>query len=961
MNNEVKSKAHLTAQLQKLRQRIARLEASEFKLKQAEQARRESEQRYKSLFENSPISLWEEDFSGVKEYLDHLKKSGVTDFNKYFGDTPQEILHCLSRLKIISVNQATLDLYQAQSKAELINGLSQIIPQETMEAFKKQLIAIAQNQTNLTTQAVNYTLTGHKIDIVLTWSVAPGYESTYGKVLVSIIDVTEQKRTEDALARRAAELEEARNFLDSIIENIPAMVFVKDAQDLRFVRLNKAGEELLGIDRHQMIGKNDYDFFPKEEADFFTGKDRELLASGELIDIPQEPIHTVHKGVRLLHTKKVPVPDADGKPKFLVGISEDITERQQAEKALQESEERYRNLVELSPDGIGVYVDGQFAFINPNGAKILGAETPNDIIGKPMLDFSHPDNWRLAASRIKMMVEKGEIAPASQQKIRRLDGKFIDVEITSIPTVYQGRPAIQTVFRDITERKKFEIEQARFRAIMDQSGESILVIDPQTAQFIDVNETACRSLGYTRAEMLQLRSMDIVAEPASPMEAWPERVEELKQAKTPQLGHRVYRRKNGDTFPVEVLASYRIFEGQHYILAIARDITKQKNLEEQLRQAQKLEAVGQLAGGVAHNFNNMLTAIMGYVGLSLDTLPSGHPVANDLQGIQKTAQRAADIVQQLLAFTRSQIIQPEVLDLNRLVLDMNAMLRHLISEAIELTTLPAPDLGLVKVDAGQIEQVLVNLVINASDAMPGGGQLTIETANVTLDEAYAQHYADVPPGRYVMLAVTDTGVGMTEEVKERIFEPFFTTKEVGQGTGLGLATCFGIVKQNNGHISVYSELGQGTTFKIYLPRVDKRRHASSPTAEERHRPGGTETVLLVEDEEMVREMAARVLQKRGYTVLQATNGEEALQISREQPSIHLLITDVVMPKMDGLVLAGKLKNNFPNIKVLYISGYTDNAIVHHGVLEPDINFLAKPFTPTHLSGKVREVLDNVDT
>jgi signal transduction histidine kinase len=302
---------------------------------------------------------------------------------------------------------------------------------------------------------------------------------------------------------------------------------------------------------------------------------------------------------------------------------------------------------------------------------------------------------------------------------------------------------------------------------------------------------------------------------------WQERANLIKQATAPIMVERVSRRKDGTIVPVEVIVSERNFEGQDYILAVARDISHQTRLEAQLRQAQKLEAVGQLAAGVAHNFNNMLTAIMGYVGLALDNLPANHPVVGDLEGVQKTAQRAANLTHQLLAFTRTQNTQPRLFNLNELIINMKSMLRQLISETIELEILPAPELGWVKIDVGQFEQVLVNMVVNARDAMPEGGELTLATANVTLDTSYTTPYEEIAPGNYVKLSVSDTGCGMTPETKEHIFEPFFTTKEVGKGTGLGLATCFGIVKQSQGHIAVQSEPGQGTTFEIYLPQVEE--------------------------------------------------------------------------------------------------------------------------------------------
>jgi PAS domain S-box-containing protein len=398
-----------------------------------------------------------------------------------------------------------------------------------------------------------------------------------------------------------------------------------------------------------------------------------------------------------------------------------------------------------------------------------------------------------------------------------------------------------------------------------------------------------------------------------------------------------------------------------YFAVVFDDITERKQLEEQLRQSQKMEAVGHMAGGMAHHFNNFLTVITGNVGLALADLPPSHPLAHDLQRIQRAAQRAADLTQQLLAFTRLQIAQLMVLDLNNLVVETSSTLRQLISEAIELAVLPGPELAQVKVDPSQFEQVLVNLVLNARDAMPKGGKLTVEIANVILDQAYIdQHAAEIRPGLYVMLVVTDTGIGMTEEVKAHVFEPFFTTKEVGQGTGLGLSTCYGIVEQHKGHISVESEPGQGTTFSIYLPRVEETpSHLAIEGKASINLTRGTETILLVEDEALVREIAGRVLRQQGYTVLEAINGEDALRMveKKSEKTIDLLVTDLVMPRLGGDILAERLRAILPSLKVLFISGYPDGIDDHHRAMKSTIPFLPKPFNPAGLARKVREILD----
>jgi signal transduction histidine kinase/ActR/RegA family two-component response regulator len=380
--------------------------------------------------------------------------------------------------------------------------------------------------------------------------------------------------------------------------------------------------------------------------------------------------------------------------------------------------------------------------------------------------------------------------------------------------------------------------------------------------------------------------------------------------------------------------------------------------EDQLRQAQKLEAVGRLAGGIAHDFNNLLTVILSYSQLLLMKLPPADGMRGELEEIQRAGQRAADLTRHLLAFSRQQVLQPKVLDLNAIVTAVDRMLRRLIGEDIDLVTAPGAALGRIQADPGQVEQVIMNLVVNARDAMPEGGKLTIETGNAELDEDYVRTRVDLRPGRYVMLAVSDTGCGMTPEVRTRIFEPFFTTKEVGKGTGLGLSTVHGIVKQSDGHIEVYSEPGHGTTFKVYLPRLEE---GAEQVPVERGAVGhlhGAETVLVVEDEEPIRRVMGLSLRLHGYTVLEATDGSEAIALcERGDPPIDLLLTDVVMPLMSGPELVQRVIRACPGLKVLFVSGYTDRALIHQGLRQPGTAFLQKPFTPETLARTVREVLD----
>jgi two-component system, cell cycle sensor histidine kinase and response regulator CckA len=381
--------------------------------------------------------------------------------------------------------------------------------------------------------------------------------------------------------------------------------------------------------------------------------------------------------------------------------------------------------------------------------------------------------------------------------------------------------------------------------------------------------------------------------------------------------------------------------------------------EEQLRHAQKMDAVGRLAGGVAHDFNNMLTVILGYSQLMRTNMASDDPYRNDLEEIERAALRSAELTRQLLAFSRQQVLAPKVMSLNTVITEMDKMLQRLIGEHIDLATAPTVDLGSIKADPGQIEQVIMNLAVNARDAMPDGGKLTIETANMDFDESYAGQHFGILPGRYIMLAVSDSGCGMSVETKSRIFEPFFTTKEVGKGTGLGLSTVYGIVNQTGGHIEVYSELGRGTTFKIYLPRVDEPCDAGAEPDFRRRATGGSETILLAEDDDLVRKFVRHALEGSGYYVIEARDGQEAIEHC-EAHHIDMLITDIVMPRMSGPELVERLEAHQPMMPVLYVSGYTDRAMVHQGVVGPGRAFLQKPFTPEALLHKVRDTIDQRD-
>jgi PAS domain S-box-containing protein len=509
----------------------------------------------------------------------------------------------------------------------------------------------------------------------------------------------------------------------------------------------------------------------------------------------------------------------------------------------------------------------------------------------------------------------------------------------------------------VAERDAARMGLERFRAAIDTSADVIAVVDAATGRFVDFNATAQSALGYSRAELLALRSSDVVPELETARE---QAVAGLLGGKRDVTFEALHHRKDGSTFPAEVrLTAFSCHGEQPLLIAVSRDATARKGIEQQLQQSQKLESIARLAGGVAHDFNNLLTAILGGVDVLLERVAPGDPLREGVQEIEDAARRAAALTRQLLVFSRKEVVQPVLVDLDEVVAGMVRMLRRLIGEDIELVTTPGAALRRVRADPGQLEQIIVNLAVNARDAMPGGGRLALETGNVAVDAETARLHG-VSAGRYVLLAISDTGCGMSPETQAHLFEPFFTTKERGKGTGLGLSTVYGIVKQSGGYIQVASRPGRGTHFRIYLPEAegdDARAAAPAPgTPPAAAVARGSEAVLLVEDDPLVRRVTARTLRASGYAVLEATEGGEALRLAREGAPPDLLVTDVVMPHMGGEALVARFRAEHPDTRILLISGYTDHGF-DVASLGEGVGFLQKPFAPAALARKVRELLD----
>ncbi len=634
-----------------------------------------------------------------------------------------------------------------------------------------------------------------------------------------------------------------------------------------------------------------------------------------------------------------------------------------AVQALRASERRYRLLFERNLAGVySITLDGRILDLNEAGALMFGYTSPEEVKKHPLWEISSaPEELRHLILRVREFKTLTNL----EVKLRKKDGRPLWALINaSLIENEDGSPhAVEGTLIDITDRKDAEEalrrSEKRFRELIENSSDAISLIDPH-GRVLFSSHSISPILGYDVKERLGKDVFELMhPDDMAPTKAAFQRLlDEPDEIVTIQVR---YRHKDGTWRWLEALGKNLLREPSVRALVVNyRDITERKRLQEQFYQSQKMEAVGRLAGGVAHDFNNLLTAIIGYSDIVLEKLPVESDNRRAIQEIKKAGERAALLTRQLLAFSRQQVLSPQLLDLNQVVFEMGRLLRRLIGDDIELVTIPASPLGRVKADPTQLEQVLMNLAVNARDAMPHGGRLIIETSNIQVEDNFAIDPVKVTPGPYTLLTVSDTGFGMDAATRARAFDPFFTTKEKGKGTGLGLATVYGIVKQSGGYIWVYSEPGQGTTFKIYLPRVDEIPEPARVPEVQGTPRHGTETVLLVEDNPSVRQLTSRLLRAKGYVVLEAKSGKEALALAEKHPgTIGLLLTDVVMPHLSGQDLAKQMTGKHSEIRVLFMSGYAGTSPGDLISLDPDAAFIQKPFNADQLARRVREVLDGV--
>jgi len=763
-------------------------------------------------------------------------------------------------------------------------------------------------------------------------------------------DVTERQQAEEALR-------ESEQFSRAIVASAQEGVVVYDTE-LRYQVWNRFMEELTGVPASEVLGNSAFDLFPHVREQGVDLMIRRALA-GEVVQSPDMPFRVPTTGKSgWVSSVFSPHLGARGEIRGVIGTIRDITERKRADTVLQESEARYRTLFENAP--VGLYrttPDGRILAGNPAFVRMLGYASFEELAMRNLNTSGfEPDYPR--SHFVELLEKRGEVAGLESVWYGKDGGvRHVRENVRAIRDDSGRILYYEGTAEDITERRRAEAEHFRLVTAIEQSAEAVVITDTR-GEIEYVNPAFTRTTGYSREEAIGKNPRILKSgkqDPAIYQQLW----ETILKGQI-WHGEIINQRKDGKFYTEEMtITPVRDARGEvtHFI-ATKQDVTERKTLEAHLQQAAKIEAVGRLAGGVAHDFNNLLTVINGYTELLLDKFRQDSQATLHLKEVKSAGERAATLTRQLLAFSRRQVLAPEVLDLNSVVSNVEKMLRRLIGEDVKLRTILDPALGRVKADPGQVEQVIVNLAVNARDAMPLGGSLTLETSNVELDEAFARNHATVKPGPHVMLAVGDTGTGMTPETQARIFEPFFTTKEKGKGTGLGLATVYGIVKQSGGSIWVYSELGQGTVFKIFFPTVSEGLAAKGPAKMETDTSSGTETVLVIEDEEGVRSLIRVALASAGYKVLETLDGEGALATCAHHAGpIHLLLTDVVMPQRSGPRVAQRVAALRPDIKVLYMSGYTDDAIVHHGVLTQEMPFIQKPFSPIALRKKIREVLD----
>jgi len=915
MKKEEKTKQQLLKDIAELERKLSELKEIEKDFREKELAHSKSEERFKQIAENAKEWIWEVDIDGLYTY-----SSPVAE--KILGYKPDEIVG----------KKHFFDLFHPEDKDRLKKAAFEVISRK--EPFREFI------NRNIDKSGEEIWLSTSGVPILDKSGNLIGYRG-------ADTDVTERIKSETALR-------ESEERYRQLFENAPVGVY-RTTPEGKIIMANRSLVEMMGYSSFEEMTELNL-----EEDGYAKKEDRSrfkdiIEKNGEVIGL--ESIWKRKDGSFLFVRENARVVrDEAGKARFYEGVVENITARKKAEMALQRSEEKYRNLVERANDGICIVQDTLLKYVNPRFSEIIGY-SKEELTDTPFMNYIHPAELNKVVDRYKRRMAGEEVISVYETALLDKDNERVDVELNAGIIDYEGHPADFVFVRDITKRKRAEkdrIESERkYRALFEQASEAVF-LETLDGEILDINRHACDMLGYKKGELVGLNIKELI--PEDELEKSRPLFAQLYAGKSFRT-ETYYLDKEGKKIPVEVNAAVVTIENEKRVFALVQDITERKELEEQLRRSQKSEAMGRLAGGIAHDFNNVLTAIFGYVDLLKQSIKEDHKCYEYIDEIGAVADKAATLTQQLLAFSKKQILEPVVLDINEVVEEMAGMLKRIIGENISFKFTPAIEAPPIKVDKGQLEQVILNLVVNARDAMPEGGEVRIATKTLSLDDEYVAGHPEAQSGEYILLTIEDTGTGIPDDIKDRIFDPFFTTKETGTGTGLGLPTVFGIVKQSGGYIDITSEKGRGTKVEVYFPSVYEPipKPKETPT---KTTSGGPETVLVVEDDESVRKTVAAILRNKGYDVIDTVNGAEAIKnVAFSDKPVDLLITDVVMPHVTGKDLAQKLLIDNPNLKILYISGYTDEDLLGPNIVSGNSEFLQKPFTASSILRKVRDILD----
>ncbi|NOY08598.1 MAG: PAS domain S-box protein [Spirochaetes bacterium] len=903
--------------------------------------------RYQKLFLDNPVAIFEQDFREVKKTIDKLKKQGITDFVSYFDANPDLVEELLKTVTITDANSAALKLYGAPSREVFFTSIDQFFTKETAQTFKTELIAIAEGKYDFRAALINRTFDNKLLNIYIAINF-PENPEDYRNIPVSIVDISRQKKVEYIL-------NEAQR-----IAHIGSWEF-----DLQ-THTSYWSDEVYRI---YGLAKNEYNNTYTSFLQHIHPEDRELVDRTYNESVQTGNIYSVtHRillkdgTVKYVHEHGKTFYDSENKPIRTIGTTFDITDRITARKELEENEERFHSIVQNSPAGI-VVTDESYVirYVNNRFCKITGFDR-DELINRDFRELLFKAIDRKTSQdilyRFKQRIKGKHISQSPDYSFKRKNGKRVWIQLNG--STYKDSKGITfsvSQVLDITERKQREKEIRRLSSIIEQSPLSVFITD-LNGNIEYVNPQFTKQTGYTFLEVKK-KNPRIFRSGEHSQELYRNLWDTIEAGKT-WFGEFHNKKKNGDLFWEKTVIG-PIFDEKGRItnyVCIKEDITEQRILKQRLNQSQKLEILGQLAGGIAHDFNNILTIINGYSTLLLDTLDKNDPLREDIEQIKIAGERATALTRQLLVFSKKQITNVRVINLNTVLKNTVKMLKRLIGENINLKLSLADNLLNIRADTSHIDQIIMNLAVNARDAIPHDGTLTIITSNRAINRDFVVNRPEMVPGEYVELTVKDDGAGMEDNIREKIFEPFFTTKGKELGTGLGLSTVYGIVKQNDGYIEVESKPGEGTSFTILLPAVYETTETYSRRRKTKGTVKGAKTVLLAEDEEAVRNLTEQVLKNAGYVVIVAEDGERALNICNSYSgTIHLLLTDVIMPKINGGKLACEISKNKPDIKILFMSGYTADTIDKHNTPGKEILLLQKPFEPEELLKAVEKALE----